>query len=235
MAQTAQNVGVDRVLYFSPATGTVTSANLWLAAGPTLLGPLAATVASNTASWTLTGQTDGYYSAYIEWTDGSSGSWKDALLVQMTGGPAPASPVTVQQIVDALGNNTAVSGGGAGVLNCITDNIVLQSGTYTDSGKGLGGLIDGAFEGAPQLAGVSAAVDASSLGANALGLLGLNSVLRDAVYDVNGNLTGATIRVYDTAATATADDGATGLLHTYALANVIAGGTLSKQTTTQTS
>jgi hypothetical protein len=71
----------------------------------------------------------------------------------------------------------------------------------------------------------------ASVLARALGLVQDNWVLRDPVY-VSGNLTGATIRVYDTAAHATTDDG-TGLLYSYTITNTYTGTELTKSTQTR--
>ena len=84
----------------------------------------------------------------------------DAFL-QLLGGVANGGvPLNVTPIIDAIGNNTPVTDG-AGVLNCITNNILLQSGSYTDSGKSVGDLIDAAMEGQGTLQGVINAVEAA--------------------------------------------------------------------------
>jgi hypothetical protein len=63
-----------------------------------------------------------------------------------------------------------------------------------------------------------------------LGLLGSNQVVRDLSYDGDGILLGATVRLYNNATNATNDDGATGLLHAYTIANVVTGGNVTTQT-----
>jgi hypothetical protein len=63
-----------------------------------------------------------------------------------------------------------------------------------------------------------------------VGLLGKNQVLGNTLYDESGLLVSATIRIYDTAANANTDDGATGLLHSYSLLNEILAGNVAKQT-----
>lgn len=55
------------------------------------------------------------------------------------------------------------------------------------------------------------------------GLLGKHSALSGANYSSN-NLTSYLLRIYDTAAHATANDGATGLLHSYAVTNTYSSG-----------
>lgn len=61
------------------------------------------------------------------------------------------------------------------------------------------------------------------------GLVGGYQVMRDCVYDTAGNLTGATIRVYDSTANADADDGSTGLLATWTVTNSYSGLNLATQ------
>jgi hypothetical protein len=80
--------------------------------------------------------------------------------------------------------------------------------------------------------------DAVNFGLSGLGrVLGLtqdNWVLRDMTFDGDDNLTAATIRVYDTAGHAATDDGSTGLLYTYSIANTYSGGLLTKSTSSRT-
>lgn len=67
--------------------------------------------------------------------------------------------------------------------------------------------------------------------ARLLGLSQDNWVMGDTVYDGNGNLTAATIYVYDTAAHATTHDGVTGLVYKWTISGVFSGTslTLAKQ------
>lgn len=68
------------------------------------------------------------------------------------------------------------------------------------------------------------------------GLAGQHSVFMNPSYDVNGNLTAATIRVYDTAGHASANDGVTGLLFVFQQASVYGvGGKLAQSTLTRVS
>jgi hypothetical protein len=74
---------------------------------------------------------------------------------------------------------------------------------------------------------------AGSLGdalTRSLGLAQHNHVLRGLTFNGDGNLTDATLRLYDTAANAGTDDGSTGLLGAYTVTNTYSGTSLTKAT-----
>jgi hypothetical protein len=90
--------------------------------------------------------------------------------------------------------------------------------------------------GSPAGASVSADVaTANAALALSLSLLGQNQGVRNQQYDGSGNLLSADICAYDTAAHATTNDGATGLVHKWSLALSYSGGTQASQSIAQVS
>lgn len=90
--------------------------------------------------------------------------------------------------------------------------------------------------GAPAGASVSADILTANTGIIlAQGLVGTNIGVRNTSYDGSGNLLGADLCLYDTAAHALTNDGATGLLHKFTIAATFAGTQMTQQSTRQIS
>ncbi len=90
--------------------------------------------------------------------------------------------------------------------------------------------------GAPAGASVSADIaTANSALSLSLSLIGQNQGVRNQQYDGSGNLLSADICAYDTAAHATTNDGATGLVHKWSLALTYTGGLQAAQSIAQVS
>lgn len=123
---------------------------------------------------------------------------------------------TLTAIADSAGVTT--------LLSRITGNVAPQTG---DSFARLG---------APAGASVSADIaSANQTLTQALALLGQNQGVRSQVYDANGSLVSADICAYDNPTHAALNDGATGLVHKWALALTYNGGLQQTQSLAQVS
>jgi len=90
--------------------------------------------------------------------------------------------------------------------------------------------------GAPAGASVSADIATANAALTlSLSLIGQNQGVRNQQYDSNGNLLSADICAYDTAAHATTNDGATGLVHKWTLALTYSGTQQATQSLSQVS
>ena len=72
-----------------------------------------------------------------------------------------------------------------------------------------------------------AAADLDSQLLRQRGLIGENQGMRNATYDGDGNLTACDLCLYDSAAHATTNDGVTGLIGKYSIANTFTGGLMT--------